>query len=60
MDREKTYAKHCCAFLTTTCTMIMRFAFFEASPLFAKSDRMAKRMKRTKRIKTDFYSACGG
>ena len=40
MDREKTYAKHCCAFLTTTCTMIMRFAFFEASPLFAKSDRL--------------------
>jgi len=28
----------------------MRFALFEASPLFAKSDRMAKRIKRMERI----------
>jgi hypothetical protein len=38
----------------------MRFALFEASPLFAKSGRMAKRMKRMERMGTDFYSACGG
>jgi hypothetical protein len=34
----------------------MRFALFEASPLFAKSDMIGKRMKRTERIKTDFDS----
>jgi hypothetical protein len=45
---------------TTMSTTIKRFALFEASPLFAKSDRMAKRMERMKRIRTDFYSACGG
>ena len=33
---------------------------FEALPLFAKSGRMAKRIKRMERIRTDFYSACGG
>jgi len=40
----------------------MRSALFEASPLFAKSDMMAKRMERmerTKRIKTDFNPAYG-
>jgi hypothetical protein len=43
---------------TTMSTTIKRSALFEASPLFAKSDdRMAKRMKR---MRTDFYSACGG
>jgi hypothetical protein len=35
----------------------MRFTLFEASPLFAKSDMMAKRIKR---MRTDFHSACGG
>jgi hypothetical protein len=29
---------------------------FEASPLFAKSDAIGKRMKRTKRMRTDFDS----
>jgi len=32
----------------------MRFTLFEASPLFAKSDRMAKRIKRMERIKRIF------
>jgi hypothetical protein len=46
---------------TTMSTTIKRSALFEASPLFAKSDdRMAKRMKRMERMRTDFYSACGG
>jgi hypothetical protein len=35
----------------------MHFPLFEASLLFAKSDRMAKRMER---MRTDFHSACGG
>ena len=34
----------------------MRFALFEASPLFAKSDRIEKRIKRTERIGTDLDS----
>jgi len=41
---------------TTTYTTFMRFAILEASPLFAKSDRMAKRMKRMERMGTDFDS----
>jgi hypothetical protein len=49
---------------TTMSTTIKRSTLFEASPLFAKSDRMAKRMakrmERMKRMRTDFYSACGG
>jgi hypothetical protein len=39
----------------TTITTFMRFALFEASPLFAKSDAIGKRIKRTKRMKTDFF-----
>ena len=34
----------------------MRFALFEASPLFTKSDMIGKRMTRIERIKTDFDS----
>jgi hypothetical protein len=41
---------------TTICTLRV----FEASPLFAESDMMAKRMKRMELMRTDFYSACGG
>jgi hypothetical protein len=38
----------------------VRFALLEASPPFVKSDRMAKRIERIERMRTDFYSACGG
>jgi len=33
-------------FVTTTSTTFMRFTLFEASPLFAKSDKMGERMTR--------------
>ena len=34
----------------------MRFALFEASPLFTKSDMIGKRMTRMTRMRTDFDS----
>jgi hypothetical protein len=37
-------------------TVFMHFVRFEASPLFAKSDMIVKRMKRIERIETDFDS----